>query len=87
MLATGGLFAPTIRYKDGTFYVVCTNVVRTLGETDVLENFISSTKDIWSGQWSDLVKFEFNGIDPSILFDDDGDASQLLRVNKPIKIQ
>lgn len=72
MLATGGLFAPTIRYRDGTFYVVCTNVVRTLGETDVLENFISSTKDIWSGQWSDLVKFEFDGIDPSILFDDDG---------------
>ncbi|RGP81470.1 murein transglycosylase [Fusarium longipes] len=72
MLATGGLFAPTIRYRDGTFYVVCTNVVRTLGETDVLENFISSTKDIWSGQWSDLVRFEFDGIDPSILFDDDG---------------
>ncbi|KAF5667162.1 murein transglycosylase [Fusarium heterosporum] len=76
MLATGGLYAPTIRYHKGTFYVVCTNVVRVIpkakGESDINENFIASTKDIWSGQWSDLVKFDFDGIDPSMLFDDDG---------------
>ncbi|KAM0193835.1 hypothetical protein ACHAPA_008999 [Fusarium lateritium] len=76
MLSTGGLYAPTIRYHKGTFYVVCTNVVRVIpkaeGESGIHENFIASTKDIWSGQWSDLVKFDFNGIDPSMLFDDDG---------------
>ncbi|KAF4450200.1 hypothetical protein F53441_6634 [Fusarium austroafricanum] len=73
MLATGGLFAPTIRYHDGTFYVVCTNVVRATEDTRyALKNFIASTKDIWSGHWNDLVWYDFDGIDPSILFDDDG---------------
>ncbi|KAG5786455.1 hypothetical protein H9Q69_014413, partial [Fusarium xylarioides] len=26
----------------------------------------------WSGHWKDLIWYDFNGIDPSILFDDDG---------------
>ena len=73
MLSTGGLYAPTIRYHDGTFYVVCTNVIHTAdSKNDKTENFIVSTKDIWSNEWSDLVYFDFQGIDPSILFDDDG---------------
>ncbi|GIK06035.1 hypothetical protein Aspvir_010153 [Aspergillus viridinutans] len=54
LVATGGLYAPTIRYDDGTFYVICTNV------------------DIWADNWSDPVYFEFDGIDPSVFFDDDG---------------
>ncbi|GIJ92412.1 hypothetical protein Asppvi_011394 [Aspergillus pseudoviridinutans] len=71
LVATGGLYAPTIRYHDGTFYVVCTNVVRT-ATGDSRQNFIISTKDIWADNWSDPVYFEFNGIDPSLFFDDDG---------------
>jgi beta-xylosidase len=73
MLATGGLFAPTIRHQNGTFYVVCTNIVHP-GDSrkDKTENFIVSTRDIWSNEWSDLVYFDFHGIDPSIFFDDDG---------------
>lgn len=72
MLVTGGLYAPTIRHHNGTFYVVCTNVVHPGDNVDVRENFVISTEDIWSGQWSDPVRFDFNGIDPSILFDDGG---------------
>jgi beta-xylosidase len=73
MHATGGLYAPTIRYHNGTIYVVCTNVIHAEGsDNDVTKNFIVSTTDIWSGAWSDPVYFEFNGIDPSIFFDDDG---------------
>ena len=34
------------------------------------ENFIISTTDIWTGRWSDPVYFDFEGIDPSLLFDD-----------------
>jgi beta-xylosidase len=37
-----------------------------------MENFIISTNNIWSDQWSDPVYFDFYGIDPSIFFDDDG---------------
>lgn len=76
MYATGGLYAPTIRYNKGTFYVVCTNVIRngTDGSNDEMQNFIVSTTDIFAGQWSDPVFFEFNGIDTSIFWDTDGKA-------------
>ncbi|PVH72147.1 glycoside hydrolase family 43 protein [Cadophora sp. DSE1049] len=73
VLSTGGLYAPTIRYAEGTFYVVCTNVIQaTDSKKDKTENFIVSTRDIWSNTWSDLIQFDFHGIDPSIFFDDDG---------------
>ncbi|KAL4766766.1 glycosyl hydrolase [Aspergillus nidulans var. acristatus] len=73
MLATGGLYAPTIRYHEGTFYVVCTNVIHS-NEKDSWQNFIASTSlgGIWSDQWSDPVYFDFKGIDPSIFIDEDG---------------
>ncbi|KAL3452712.1 glycosyl hydrolase [Aspergillus insuetus] len=76
MLATGGLYAPTIRYYDGTFYVICTNVEHLDGEKSSYGNFIVSTslKGIWSDDWSDPVYFDFNGIDPSLFIADDGRA-------------
>lgn len=36
------------------------------------QNFYISTTDIWSDKWSDIVSFDFHGIDPSLFFDDDG---------------
>lgn len=71
MPSTGGLYAPTLRHHNGIFYIACTNAV--CGPDDVYakkENFIISTPDIWNGRWSDPVYFEFNGIDPSITFDE-----------------
>ena len=70
MLAAGGLYAPSIRYHDGTFYIVCTNILN--GDQQERQNFILSTDDIWSEIWSDAVPFEFDGIDPSLFWDDDG---------------
>lgn len=73
MLAQGGLFAPTIRYRNGTFYIICTNVKHPgPGEDDETDNFVVSTTDIWADKWSDPVWYDFHGIDPSIYFDDDG---------------
>lgn len=37
-----------------------------------MKNFYVTTKDIWSGEWSDPIWFDFHGIDPSLFFDDDG---------------
>ncbi|KFZ19571.1 hypothetical protein V502_03535 [Pseudogymnoascus sp. VKM F-4520 (FW-2644)] len=75
MLATGGLYAPTIRYQNGTFYVVCTNVIHDSSSADGKpENFIVSSRNIWSNEWSDAIYFDFNGIDPSLFFDDNGRA-------------
>ncbi|SET34873.1 glycoside hydrolase family 43 protein [[Clostridium] polysaccharolyticum] len=63
-----GLFAPAIRYHDGIFYVICTNV--TYDDT-YGGNFI-----VWSenpeGDWSDPVYIDAQGIDPSLFFDEDG---------------
>lgn len=60
-----GLFAPTIRYHEGKFYVVCTNITKG-------GNFIVTADDI-NGPWSEPVYIKgADGIDPSIFFDDDG---------------
>ena len=60
-----GLFAPTIRYNNGTFYVICTNV--SFGG-----NFIV-TSDKAEGPYSEPHYLEgADGIDPSLFFDDDG---------------
>lgn len=60
-----GLFAPTIRYHEGTYYVVCTNVSHG-------GNYIVTAKDP-AGPWSEPHYLEgADGIDPSLFFDDDG---------------
>ncbi|CEL04906.1 hypothetical protein ASPCAL06030 [Aspergillus calidoustus] len=76
LLATGGLYAPTIRYHQGTFYVVCTNVQHVDSDKTSFGNFIASTslEGIWSDDWSDPVYFDFRGIDPSLFIANDGTA-------------
>ncbi|HTO04151.1 MAG TPA: family 43 glycosylhydrolase, partial [Opitutus sp.] len=64
-----GIFAPAISYHNGTFYVVCTMV-------DAGGNFVMTAKDP-AGPWSDPTWLHFEGIDPSIFFDDDGRAWML----------
>lgn len=59
---SGGIFAPTIRYNNGRFYVVVTN-------TSGSGNFYVYTDDI-NGEWSEPVLVERGGIDPSLLFDE-----------------
>ena len=63
-----GIYAPTIRYHDGIFYVISTNV--TYGSKDD-GNFIVWTDDSY-GEWSDPVFIDLPGIDSSLFFDDDG---------------
>lgn len=65
-----GLYAPAISYHKGTFYIVTTNT-RVKEGKHTTDNFILSTTDIWTNDWSDTVYFDFNGIDPSLFFDDD----------------
>ena len=73
MLATGGLYAPTIRHHNGITYIICTNVIHGPSNEpgdERSEQFIIQTADIYSSNWSDPVVFDFPGIDPSLLFDD-----------------
>ncbi len=67
---SGGIFAPTIRYHDGMFYMITTNVNRMWGDGKA-GNFIVHSKDP-HGPWSEPAWIDQMGIDPSIFFDDDG---------------
>ena len=62
------IFACTIRYHDGTFYVITTNVGRG---GDLFGNFFVTATDP-AGPWSDPVWVDVGGIDPDLFFDDDG---------------
>lgn len=65
-----GLYAPTIRYSNGVFYIINTLVA---GKTQQ-GNFIVTATDP-AGPWSEPYWLEdVPGIDPSLFFDDDGRA-------------
>ncbi|WP_203558592.1 glycoside hydrolase family 43 protein [Bacteroides sp. 51] len=59
-----GIYAPSIRYHDGLFYMVTTN-------TSDKGNLYVYT-DNPAGDWSDPVWVDMGGIDPDIFFDEDG---------------
>lgn len=59
-----GIFAPTIRCYEGTFYIITTNVSGG-------GNFVVTAKDP-AGEWSEPYYLDAPGIDPSLFFDDDG---------------
>jgi xylan 1,4-beta-xylosidase len=59
-----GLFAPTLRYHEGIFYLTCNNVAGG-------GNFIVTSKDP-AGPWSEPIWLKDYGIDGSMFFDDDG---------------
>ncbi|MFV5690193.1 glycoside hydrolase family 43 protein [Flavobacterium sp. ZT3R25] len=61
---TLGIFAPTIRYHNGLFYMITTNI------TDK-GNFYVTAKNP-AGPWSNPIWIETPGIDPSLFFDDNG---------------
>ena len=61
---TRALFAPTIQFHDGLFYILNTCV-------ECGDNFILTAKDP-AGPWSDPIWLPFGGIDPSLFVDEDG---------------
>ena len=59
-----GIFAPSLSCRPGKLWMITTLVDRG-------GNFLVTTTDP-SGPWSDPVWLGFDGIDPSLFFDDDG---------------
>ncbi len=60
-----GIFAPTIRFHDGLFYIITTDV-------DGIGNFYITSRNP-AGPWSDPIRLpEIKGIDPDLFFDRDG---------------
>jgi alpha-N-arabinofuranosidase len=68
-----GIYAPTLRYHQGTFYLVTTNVDVAGHSAGATGNFYIHTTDP-AGAWSDPIWLDQSGIDPSLFFDDDGRA-------------
>ncbi|HLO59154.1 MAG TPA: glycoside hydrolase family 43 protein [Bacteroidales bacterium] len=64
---SAGIYAPQILYNPNneTFYMITTQFSGGFG------NIVVKTKDPMKG-WSDPIKLAFNGIDPSLFFDDNG---------------
>lgn len=59
-----GLYAPTIRFHDGVFYMTTTH-------TGQFGNFIVHAQDP-AGPWSEPAPVAVGGIDPSLFWDEDG---------------
>ena len=64
----GGVWAPTIRYRDGVFYVIVTIAMSPRG-------CVVFTATDPAGPWSDGITIDgVGGIDPDLAWDDDGTA-------------
>ncbi|MET9386888.1 glycoside hydrolase family 43 protein [Streptomyces sp. NPDC002928] len=62
--ASAGIYAPTLRYHDGRFHMITTNVAG--GGTFLVHS------ERPEGPWSDPVWIDLPGIDPDLAWDDDG---------------
>ncbi|KAJ0423477.1 glycosyl hydrolase [Aspergillus carlsbadensis] len=75
---TGGLYAPTMRFHNGTFYIVCTNLAGSTSMAPEADfepntNFLITCTDLTDpAAYSDPMPFDFYGIDPDLFFDDHG---------------
>ncbi len=71
--SNGGIHAPTIRHKDGVYYIITTNVYYDEKQKKAeMVNFIITAKNP-AGPWSDPIHIlGAPGIDPDLFFDDNG---------------
>ncbi|MCC2600479.1 glycoside hydrolase family 43 protein [Sphingobacterium sp. FBM7-1] len=76
--ASGGLYAPSLRYYDGLFYVICTNVSDR-------GNFYCTAENP-TGPWSDPIWVDIKSIDPDIFWDDDGKTYFVTQGDEGIRI-
>ncbi|KAL8391959.1 hypothetical protein RB595_002247 [Gaeumannomyces hyphopodioides] len=65
----GGMYAPTIRYHDGFWWVVCEYLD---GPEGILGVLFKTTDPFSDDAWSDPVLFHPSRIDPDLFWDDDG---------------
>ena len=63
-LPSNGLFAPSICYNNGYFFMTVTNITH--------DGNIIVHSHLAAGPWSEPVSVKQYGIDPSLFFDDDG---------------
>ncbi|KAL4790052.1 glycosyl hydrolase [Aspergillus venezuelensis] len=68
-----GLWASTLRYREGKFYLLTSYVSMYPDFTS--KGLLFTTEDIYSDEgWSEPLRFDIGDIDPDIFWDDDGTA-------------
>ncbi|KIA75762.1 Glycoside hydrolase [Aspergillus ustus] len=73
--STGGIWAPTLRYKNGTFWLVTTLVYDDYAQNDSSrwDNIVFKSSNPYDqSTWSNPIHFDFNGYDTSPFWDTDG---------------
>lgn len=70
-----GIYAPTIRYHEGIFYMITTNV------GGIGNFYVTATEP--QGPWSEPIILDAEGIDPSLFFDEDGKVYYVGTRHKP----
>lgn len=70
---SGGVWAPSLSYADGRFWLIYTNLRQTgLGRPfKDLDIFLTTAPDIL-GPWSEPIELNSVGFDPSLFHDEDG---------------
>ncbi|KAJ6179016.1 Concanavalin A-like lectin/glucanase subgroup [Penicillium mononematosum] len=72
----GGVWATTIRYHGGVYYIIAASFQRYRPQQDDRvwpQGFYVKTTDIWNEKtWSDPVYFDQVGFDQDLFWDDDG---------------
>lgn len=58
-----GIYAPVLRYHDGVFYMITTDVY------GISNFYVTATNP--AGPWSDPILIPYGNIDPSLFFDED----------------
>lgn len=69
---SGGVWGPCLSYSNGKFYLIYTNTKNFHGIFKDTHNYLVTTDDIYSGEWSEPVYLNSSGFDPSMFHDDDG---------------
>lgn len=68
---SAGLWAPSLTWCDGTFFLMYSLVHTRVGTFKDVHNFLVTTTDI-RGEWSEPIFLNSSGFDPSLFHDDDG---------------
>lgn len=69
---SGGVWGPCLSYCDGVFYLIFTNTKNFHGIFKDTHNYLVTTTDPFSGDWSEPIYLNSSGFDPSLFHDDDG---------------
>ena len=68
---SSGIWAPSLSFSDGLFWLVYTIVRTRVGPFKDVRNYVVTAESI-DGPWSEPVYLNASGFDPSLFHDDDG---------------